>query len=220
MAIVTTNITPSIYSKESRDFQLLSRLFDSVFNYSKVLADSIENMPLSRNADERFLDLTARTLGFESKHEYNTNNLLALCNSFKKIVAQKGTKKSIEDAVSMLLSSQNIKELFIVDTTTEKYVVKIFIPKALTDVILLEDVMSYILPAGYVYEIYSRDLGQSEVEDRFTAMSSQVKIEGTSQQLSRLHSYIGSSLVTDITTQGDVDDAVSGKDYIDDKRGE
>lgn len=215
MTISTIKMTPSIYSKESRDYQLISRIYDAVFNYSKMGIDGIVNIPLSKNVDERFLDLIAKTLGFESKHNYNSENLFALVSSFKKIMSKKGTIKAIEECVSMLLKSQNIRENFIVNTTEKSYTVKIYVPTELSDIILLEDMLNYILPAGFVYEIYARDLGQSLIDESFAMENQQVSISGTSQQFSRIDSYTNTSLVTEEPTAQDIDDSQSGKDYID-----
>ena len=218
MEISTVKLTPSIYSKESRDYQLISRIYDSVFNYSKMGADGVINVPLSKNFDDRFLDLLAKTLGFESKHDYNTNNLVALVNSFKKIMKNKGTIKAIEDTISMLLKSQNINKRFILETETKPYTIKIYVPEELQDIVLLEDVLSYILPVGFVYEIYPRDIAQSDISDILSAVSTQINIQGTSQQFSRVESYVNTSLVTGIPETEDVDDVTSGKEYIDDEQ--
>lgn len=228
--INTLKITPSIYSKESRDYQLIGRLYNAVFNYVKMSTDAMYNLPLSANSDTRFLDLVAKTLGFESKHNYNIENLFALCTSFKTILRHKGTKQAIEELVNVLINSQNIQKLFTVDvyagTSSEPfkpYTVVIKVPVELKDIIMIEDVMNYILPAGFTYEIYTIDIDESSVYSTFTAESSQITIEGTSQQFSRIDSYINSSLVTglpvDTSEVSDVGDAKSGKAYIDEKKG-
>lgn len=226
MTINTIKITPSIYSKESRDYQLISRLYDAIFNFTKMSSDSMTNLPLSKNVDGRFLDMTAKTIGFESKHNYNTDNLLALCSSFKKIVSYKGTKQAIEAVISMLLNSQNIKKLFkvyvytdvVADNVKKPYTVVIYVPSELRDIVLLEDMMNYILPAGFVYEIYVKSISQDTFETTFSAESSSANIAGTSQQLSRVQAYTNSSLVTGSPVSGIDSGAVSGEIYINTKR--
>lgn len=227
--IDTLKITPSIYSKESRDYQLIGRLYNAVFNYAKMSIDGMNNFPLSKDSDKRFLDLVAKTIGFESKHSYNTENLYALCSSFKKIVSHKGTKKAIEELLSVLLNSQNIDKLFKVDVYTNKntgkfkpYSIVIYVPTELNDIIMLEDMMSYILPAGFVYEIYVRDIEETdEVKDDFSFEASVKVVEGTSYQLSRIESYINTSVVVGAPTDDDLpNDTTSGKYYVDTEKGE
>ena len=220
--IDTLKITPSIYSKESRDYQLIGRLYNAVFNYTKMSIDGMNNFPLSKDSDKRFLDLVAKTIGFESKHSYNTENLYALCSSFKKIVSHKGTKKAIEELLSVLLNSQNINKLFKVDVYTNNntgkfkpYSIVIYVPTELKDIIMLEDMMNYILPAGFVYEIYVRDIEEiDDLKNDFSFEASVKVVEGTSSQLSRIESFINSSLVTEGPKETS---AISGKDYIEEK---
>ena len=118
--IKTQNNVPEYYYNESRDFQLIGRIFEGVFNASKTATDTIVNTPLSSNFDSSLLDLVTKTVGFESKHKYDVPNLVALVNSFKSILRIKGTKKSIEDCVRVLLKAQNINEEFevLVDSST------------------------------------------------------------------------------------------------------
>ena len=222
--IDTLKITPSIYSKESRDYQLIGRLYNAVFNYAKMSIDGMNNFPLSKDSDKRFLDLVAKTIGFESKHSYNTENLYALCSSFKKIVSHKGTKKAIEELLSVLLNSQNINKLFKVDVYTNKntgkfkpYSIVIYVPTELKDIIMLEDMMSYILPAGFVYEIYVRDIEETDdIKNDFSFESSVTLVSGTSSQLSRIESYINTSVVVGAPTDDDLpNDTTSGKNYVD-----
>lgn len=161
--IKTQRQVPDYYYNESRDFQLLGRIFEAVFNYSKTGADTIVNTPLSSNYDASLVDLITKTVGFESKRKYDIPNLLALVNSFKSILKIKGTKKSIEDCVRVLLKAQNINEKFevVIDSSfieaSEGNIynreVQIYIPKEVKDVALLEDMLDYVLPAGFNYSI-------------------------------------------------------------------
>ena len=86
------NLTPEVYYKESRDFQLLGRLFDLVLNAVKTDTDLLYNLPLSTNSDEKLLELLALTLGFKPKHQYNARNLKAVCSVFSEILRKFGDK--------------------------------------------------------------------------------------------------------------------------------
>jgi hypothetical protein len=162
MVKVQRNV-PDYYYDESRDFQLIGRIFESVLNHSKTATDIIVNTPLSQNYDVSLIDLVTLTIGFESKRKYDVPNLMALISSFKSILKIKGTKKSIEDCVRVLLKAQNINEDFqvVVDTSTSEVGeetiynrdVLIYIPKEVKDVALLEDMLDYVLPAGFNYSI-------------------------------------------------------------------
>jgi hypothetical protein len=161
--IKTQRQVSDYYYNESRDFQLIGRIFEGVFNSTKTALDTIVNTPLSSNYDISLIDLLTKTVGFESKRKYDVPNLLALVNSFKSILKIKGTKKAIEDCVRILLKAQNITDGFevLIDTseieTSEKTIHKrealIYIPKEVKDIALLEDMLDYVLPAGFNYSI-------------------------------------------------------------------
>lgn len=70
----------------------------------------------------------------------------------------KGTKKAVEDCIRVLLQSQNISKEFnvedVLDANKKKtYELDIYIPYELKDIALLEDMLDYILPTGYIYNI-------------------------------------------------------------------
>lgn len=163
--IKTTSITPEYYSKNSRDYQLISRVYDSVFNDIKTNTDIIETLPLTKNTDRKLLDLIAYTLGFSSRHQYDNSNLYALCTSFKHLLRHKGSKKAIVDCIKLLLKAQGVTGETLVDIITKadnkiEYTVNIYTPK-LKDTVLLEDVLDYILPTGFIYNIFNQDISSS-----------------------------------------------------------
>ena len=182
--IKTSLYTPEYYNTNSRDFQLFGYLYDSIFNYAKTNASMIYNIPLSKDIDRSLLDLTIRTLGFEPKHEYSLNTLYALCWSFKDIMKVKGTKKAIEMLIQMLLKAQNYylsekdRETYSVDIhpnlseiktgNIAEYTVNIKIPDRLRDRILIDDMLDYILPAGFTYSInLVSSIQAKQVEDKY-----------------------------------------------------
>ena len=143
------DLVPGIYYEESRDFQVFGNTFEAVFNYLKTNVDLINENPLDRRSSILVVKLIAKTLGFDSKHEYDMDDLRTICSIFIECVRSKGTKESIEKAVSGLLNSQHITSGFKV--IPEDNEVKIYLPKSVRDVVLLEDLFDYILPAGITY---------------------------------------------------------------------
>ena len=194
---------PDYYYDESRDFQLIGRIFESVLNHSKTATDIIVNTPLSQNYDVSLIDLVTLTIGFESKRKYDVPNLMALISSFKSILKIKGTKKSIEDCVRVLLKAQNINEDFqvVVDTSTSEVGeetiynrdVLIYIPKEVKDVALLEDMLDYVLPAGFNYSIIIAIIEGQTVGAEAVSVDT---IDSTEPYLSEEISIITPGLVT------------------------
>ena len=140
------DLTPEVYYKRSRDFQYIGRLFDLVLNNAKMNTDIISSLPLNPDMDPRLLDLLALTLGFKSKHEYNTKQLAALCSIFPFVLRNKGSKLAIETACNALLNAEGITKEASIEVSDQT--VSIFLPSELSDLNLLKDLLNYILPAG------------------------------------------------------------------------
>lgn len=158
--IETLNRVPYVYGEKSRDFQLISRLFDSSFNTSKLASEAMLNNNGSENIDYRFVDLACRTIGFDYHGQYNTSELVAVIKSFKDLVKNKGTKYAIEKSIQLLLNSQYLKSGYYLEWhNDEKYLV-ILLPEETTHTHLLDELFEYLLPAGWVYSIVLQSVVQ------------------------------------------------------------
>lgn len=143
------NYTPEIYYKESRDFQFIGRLFDLVLNSIKTETDLIYNIPLSSNSDEKLLELLTLTLGFKPKHQYNAQQLKAICSVFAEILKHKGSIKALKIACEALFNSMDIDQALDYDFTDgNKTELNLYIPPEFEDFTILKDLLAYVLPAG------------------------------------------------------------------------
>ena len=152
--IVLQKSVPEVYYNQSRDFQFLARAFEVLLNYEKTNVDVIKAFPLSNNFDIRLLTLLAYTLGFTSKHNYNTKDLFNICSTFAELLNKKGSLESIYLAIDALLNAQQIDEKFDVridNIRQDDYNLIITLPYNTRDTVLLEDIFDYILPAGFTY---------------------------------------------------------------------
>lgn len=156
------DMTPDVYYNQSRDFQFIGRLYDIVLNAVKTNVDLIQECPLSDNLDNRLMDLVALTLGFKSKHNYNINQLAALCTTFMKILKNKGNIKSIELAITTLFQAENIDQNFYYELNKDNTILSLFIPGSLSDINLFKDLLNYILPAGMSTRIIRTYLVEKE----------------------------------------------------------
>ena len=150
--------TPEVYYKRSRDFQLLGRIHDIVFNYAKMNADLIGNISYADNIDDKLLPLLCTTLGFKEMHEYNLEQLKGLCSIFVNCLRHKGTLKSVQDLLNLLVNVENEKEKAVAEVDfTDPYLLNIYFPTSISDTSLFEDVLTYILPAGMTYRIVNQE---------------------------------------------------------------
>lgn len=169
--IKTKNLVPDVYYQESRDFQLIGRTYEALFNYIKTNADMVGSNPLSENSDDRLLDLLSLTLGFKSKHNYNHDQLRAMCYSLAEILKYKGTKKAIELALKVVMNVENVKTQaqIVVDPVAHK--VTIWVANEIGDLNLFYDLLDYILPAGMSFNIYKTILQESKATTRLKETS-------------------------------------------------
>ena len=139
-------LTPSVYYEQSRDFQFIGRLYDIVLNYVKTNADNLYTLPIGKNMDEKLLNLLAFTLGFQSKHQYNSKQLLAICSVLPLILKHKGSLNAILIAVNSILYAEGINQALDYEFKNNNLI--LYLSPDLSDLTLLKDIMIYILPAG------------------------------------------------------------------------
>ena len=139
-------LTPSVYYEQSRDFQFIGRLYDIVLNYIKTNADNLYTLKIGKNMDEKLLNLLAFTLGFQSKHHYNSKQLLAICSVLPLILKHKGSLNAILIAVNSILYAEGINQALDYEFKNNNLV--LYLSPDLSDLTLLKDIMIYILPAG------------------------------------------------------------------------
>lgn len=191
--IVSRNLVPEVYYNKSRDFQLLGRTFDVIFNYLKNNTSSIYDLPISDDSDSKLVDLMCLTLGFKQLHSYNIRQLKGLCSIFELALRNKGNIQSIELVLNMLLNVEGIKKQGYVsyDPTIDNYTVQVYVPTELRDMTLFNDMLNYILPAGMSCRIVRNELIKGE--DASTIINQSDSIN-TSNVL--VKAYINSSVPT------------------------
>lgn len=178
---------PGVYFNESRDFQLLGRIFEAIFNYNKMTIDSMENLYDINTMDSKLVSLLSKTIGFESKHEYDIKNLKVICGCFYDIIKYKGTKVGIDKAISALLNAQGIKDKFYSEVTYDTRQVDIYMPGNAKDLILLKDLFDYILPVGWSFTITSGVVKDStSYSTTITPSSSHEKISKHTYELNKV----------------------------------
>ena len=134
------DLTPSVYYNQSRDFQFIGRLYDIVLNSVKTNAANLYNLPVGKNMDEKLLNLLSMTLGFQSRHRYNSKQLAAICSVLPTILRQKGSISAIVTAVNALLAAEGITQSLDYTIKSKQYIV-LYLPQQLSDLNLLQDLL-------------------------------------------------------------------------------
>lgn len=109
--IKTAEYTPDVYYKQSRDFQLFGRLFDIPLNATKSYADMIYTLDNMDYAGSVLIELLAYTLGFKQKHNYDIDQLKAVCSILPSILKVKGTRKAVELVGYALINAEGSNSL-------------------------------------------------------------------------------------------------------------
>lgn len=144
--------TPAEYSAQSRDYQVIARLYTALFNISKMYIDDMQIW--NNNIDNKLIDLRSRTLNFIPKHHWDDDELEAVTSCFKYLMMNKGTSKALEYCVNILLKIENLEGESIDQVVNiAGYNVTIRVPENLFTLGVLEDLIEYLLPAGLTFNI-------------------------------------------------------------------
>lgn len=144
---------PSYYIEKSRDFQLFLRLYDFVNNSTRFSIESIETILDPDRCNDRLLTLLCTRVGFFPRNQYNTKALRAVLSCFSKAMKYKGSIKGISIIVAAILKSEENYDDFEVILDKTKYIAGIYTQHPIKNELLLQDVLNYILPVGFILEL-------------------------------------------------------------------
>lgn len=151
--------TPSAYTDDSRDFQLMLRVYDCVNNGVKYYIDSIIDSLNTDLCNSELLGLLKSKIGFFSNIEFTDRELRFILESFPYITKYKGSREGIERAVCSFMRAKGIDashEVIINNGYVEgrpDHTIDIAIESAVIDTRMLEEVLKYIIPTGYILSI-------------------------------------------------------------------
>ena len=149
---------PLVYEENSRDFQLLGRLYDCVINGVK---NDIDNLIYINNPDycySNILELLKTKVGFFTSKHFSDRELRHTLKVFSILLKNKGAKEAIEKVIYLWLRINNIKGNGYASIDNKKYVISINLPSSPKDISLLDEIFRYILPTGYIvnYVFYTK----------------------------------------------------------------
>ena len=158
------NLIPEVYTDESRDFQILCRLYDSIFNGIKYDTDSIKYIVDSKNIQSSLLPLLQTKLGFLTKKSLNDTEIRYVLRVFPELIRNKGSLNAIRKLLNMCLKLNNIAGEYTIsysDTDTiinginiNSHTIIVGINSIINNTELINEIARYILPAGFSFYIY------------------------------------------------------------------
>lgn len=99
MILRIENHTPEVYVNESRDFQVLCRIFDVMFNALQSNIDSMKYITDTSDCDNKLLSLLQSKLGFFSDLQISDETLRYILEAFPYLVKNKGNSTAIYQAL-------------------------------------------------------------------------------------------------------------------------
>ena len=154
------NNLPKYLINTSRDFQLMSRLTDSISLGQRSDISTITNLNVPDKCKNSILDLLAKKVGFFTDKYIDDNVLRHIIGAFQTAVKYKGTKIGISQAVIAILKAENSIERPEIDIVQEdladpdnSYQIRIFTPIKLINKVALEEFLKYVVPIGWTYTI-------------------------------------------------------------------
>lgn len=150
---------PEPYVDQSRDFQLMARLYDCVINGVKFAIDGIESIINTSSMSAVLMPLLQTKLGFFSNEEMNSEEIRYILKAFPEMVRNKGSILAIKQAVRVYMKLKHIKTDAIITITSkndkvEPCAVKIGLHTSFTDITALQEMLTYLLPTGYTLYLY------------------------------------------------------------------
>lgn len=156
---------PEVYINESRDFQLISRLYDVLFSSVKYDIDVMINILDATLVKDSMLQLMCSKIGFFPSVEIDANVLKYIIASFPYIIKYKGSERGIEYAVNSILKAENNPDAVgtpYIDIhrkqvdendTLQEYTVYIYTTVSIYNKKALEEVLKYVIPVGMSFQI-------------------------------------------------------------------
>ena len=195
------NYVPEYYYKESRDFQLFGRLWDTLFNYELTGVKAIKD-PKDLNT----LNLACETVGFKTNNTYDKETLYKISNSFIDIIKYKGSLTAIQKCIDLCYNIQGVaaNSDIKIDKSKLPWTIDIALEKDL-NYTLLNELLDYILPTNIFVNIQKYNMSL-EVKDfviqgddyaqgqTFESNTNSININGSYLSLNTESKLIGGSL--------------------------
>lgn len=157
--IRTKDFVPQSYVSESRDFQIFTRVLDFVQNSTKFDIDTMTSILDTDVIPPQYVDRLKSKLGFFTSETYDDRTLKIVLSAFPHIMKYKGSLEGIERCVHTFLHILGYSDKSRVEVYNNhpkyNYVVRVGILHTDMNLTVLKDMLSYVLPTGYLLEIYT-----------------------------------------------------------------
>ena len=151
------NKIPQVYTEESRDFQTFCRVMDTLHGGIMYDISSMQNLTRPLKINDSLLGLYSTKVGFFTNRDIDAKVLRYILAAFPYIIRYKGTLLGVEMATLAVLKAEN-SPVGATDPLvfSQDYCIYVYTPFKIINKRALEEVLKYVIPAGYDYKISSR----------------------------------------------------------------
>lgn len=171
-AIKFQNLLPGVYTSESRDFQILCRACDVLFNGAKYDIDSMISTLETSNIRNTLLPLLKTKLGFLSNVHLTDAELRLILQAIPYIIKSKGSRKALFYAVNTYAKIHKLNSPITIvinnkitvsdvdslgnprEVYKNSYTIEIGLKSSFDDLYILTELLSYAIPCGYNLQYY------------------------------------------------------------------
>ena len=142
---------PDVYIAESRDFQLLSRLYDLAFQCARFSIDSMEQASDTMRCNDALLPLIATKIGFFANLKLASNSDRKILSAFPYIIKYKGSIQAIELVTNLFEQLMNTS-VYTRTYADDKNRITIVFKDYTKHVELLYYLIEYVRPTGLIID--------------------------------------------------------------------
>lgn len=180
------NKVPEVYISESRDFQIFIRILDIIQNSIKLDIDNMSNILSTEDISDVYIENLKSKIGFYTNKTFADNSIRLALAAFPYIIKYKGSYKGIVRCVntfSKIMGITTEPKINIYNYYEENpeynYTIRIGIKHKKLDTQLLDELLKYVVPTGYIVEIYFyEDTSIPNIDMAFTDIPYQYKTTG------------------------------------------
>lgn len=144
------NNVPKFYSEESRDFQLLCKLYDIVLQSTRFSIDSMRGFSDATLCNKSMLQQVGTKVGYFHKIDtFSSDQVSIMLKAFPKIIKYKGSMKSIYLTLNLF---EHLANTQIIDNYKDNVLSIEYINTDSETIDLLDTVLSYIKPTGMMID--------------------------------------------------------------------
>ena len=158
---------PEVYVNESRDFQLLCRLFDLVIQSSRYSINSMSSITDTMHCNSKLLPLLQTKIGLFKLSDCDDKALRMILNAYPHIVRYKGTVQGLIYIINLIQHlSQNVNITY----TLDEYTLRVQLDNTTEYLNIFKELVTAVKPTGFtidfvINEQLSLDTDEYNLED-------------------------------------------------------